>query len=393
MTQSHPITLRELSLQYLSAMAGRKSEGSLRQWRSVLERHVWPLLGERTTLTEDDINAFIDQKRAEGFTARTVVNQSSLLRQLARYGQRTGVLTSVDLSRVQVQHLTPPKATEESPSDVLSREEQSRLRLWVLGSGAAKGTAGESTGEASVGDAPKTVPGKATAYGEVQALCRLGIGLGMETGMRRGELCHLRWQDVDVEGGVVRVPLSAALAAMMRDAWSACRDGGSYVLSGSRRAIDVSTLRKHFVRACDECGIRRRKFGVLRNTFILRTYESGMSAEAICSAYGVRSASGFVSRRRLERAAVRGEDLKAVRGTLRDVSLRWIESLRSGHARSTVYSYSSTLHRYVFPLLRQRRVLRSGDAELLGVRARQCLQLFVEWGRAEGLLVPVENSK
>ena len=127
MTQSHPVTLRELSLQYLSAMAGRKSEGSLRQWRSVLERHVWPLLGERTTLTDDDINAFIEQKRAEGFTARTVVNQSSLLRQLARYGQRTGVLSSVDLSRVQVQHLTPPKATEESPSDVLSREEQSRL--------------------------------------------------------------------------------------------------------------------------------------------------------------------------------------------------------------------------------------------------------------------------
>ena len=370
MTQSHPITLRELSLQYLSAMAGRKSEGSLRQWRSVLERHVWPLLGERTTLTEDDINAFIEQKRAEGFTARTVVNQSSLLRQLARYGQRTGVLSSVDLSRVQVQHLTAAKVAEE-PSDVLSDEEQSRLRRWVLGSGAAKGA----------------------SYDDVQSLCRLGIGLGMETGMRRGELCHLRWQDVDVEGGVVRVPLSAALAAMMRDAWSACRDGGSYVLSGSRRAIDVSTLRKHFVRACDECGIRRRKFGVLRNTFILRTYESGMSAEAICSAYGVRSASGFVSRRRLERAAVRGEDLKAVRGTLRDVSLRWIESLRSGHARSTVYSYSSTLHRYVFPLLRQRRVLRSGDAELLGVRARQCLQLFVEWGRAEGLLVPVENSK
>ncbi len=126
------------------------------------------------------------------------------------------------------------------------------------------------------------------------------------TGLRRGELLALRWQDVDMSAGVIRVrrnytrgefgtpksrrsSRSVPLAARLRRELEVHRDTSLHLGDadlvfchpGTGTVYDPSRLRKRFQAAARRAGLRPVRFHDLRHTFGTRMASAGAPLRAV----------------------------------------------------------------------------------------------------------------
>lgn len=155
-----------------------------------------------------------------------------------------------------------------------------------------------------------------------RGLYDLGLLVCVYTGVRIGEVCGLKWEDVDLGAGVIRIrrtahrvyrpgrgtrltvgnpktagsyreipvikPLAAALYEYSR---TASVRGGCYVLTGNARPAEPQTLRNHFKKVTADLGISMRRFHGLRHTFATRCVESRCDYKILSSILGHASVS------------------------------------------------------------------------------------------------------
>lgn len=115
--------------------------------------------------------------------------------------------------------------------------------------------------------------------------------IALNTGMRRGEILGLRWQDADTVKGFIlisdsksgksrKVPMNAAVL----EALSGFRQVGDYVFqNGSTHVQDVKTA---FHGACDRAGIKGLRFHDLRHTAASRMVEAGIDLVTVSKILG-----------------------------------------------------------------------------------------------------------
>lgn len=146
-----------------------------------------------------------------------------------------------------------------------------------------------------------------------------GVILSLFTGLRIGEVCGLKWEDIDLDEGVIRVrrtvqrvylktpegphetfinigspktrtsrrdvpicaPLRERLERMERP-----EDGEAYFLSGTRTSSEPRTLRESVDRLCARHGIEHFNFHRLRHTFATRCIEAGVDAKTTSELLG-----------------------------------------------------------------------------------------------------------
>lgn len=153
----------------------------------------------------------------------------------------------------------------------------------------------------------------------------LGISLCLKTGMRIGELCALRWEDVDFENHVLTVnrtiervyhveekgkkgkteiifstpktyssarviPLEKKLFAMMKK-YAAVANKDYYIITNTPSVSEPRTYRAYYYRILDKLGLKRRKFHGLRHTFASIMIESGADLKTVSSILGHSSVS------------------------------------------------------------------------------------------------------
>ena len=155
----------------------------------------------------------------------------------------------------------------------------------------------------------------------LQAACRekfsfknTAVLLALGTGLRIGEVCALRWSDIDVKTGVVsvtktaeriyvgegtsvvvgppksessarEVPLPGSVLALLRPFHKVFgRD--VYLVSGGPRPCEPRLLRLHFYRLLEKGGIRRVGFHCLRHTFASRLVASGCDVKTVSALLG-----------------------------------------------------------------------------------------------------------
>jgi integrase len=135
-------------------------------YRSVVRLHLVPCLGQRplVELRPADVQAFLNAKAASGLAPRTVAYLRNVLRQALGHAERTE-LVGRNVARLAL----PPRVPRREVHPL--SPEQARVFLGAI-----------------AGD-------------RFEALYLVALGCGL----RQGEILGLRWSDLDLEAGTVRV--------------------------------------------------------------------------------------------------------------------------------------------------------------------------------------------
>lgn len=145
-----------------------------------------------------------------------------------------------------------------------------------------------------------------------------GILLSLHTGMRIGEVCALRWMDVDMEDRMIHVnhtlqrvykkdlsgtgksklllstpktktsrrsiPISKSLYNVMKGLSPSSPN--MFFLSGSEKIIEVRTFRTFFETFLMKNGFEKFNFHILRHTFATRCIEAGADCKTVSELLG-----------------------------------------------------------------------------------------------------------
>ena len=224
------------------------------------------------------------EKKGCGLAPKTVTDVLSVLKCVLRYARDRGA-QAPDLRGLVARQ-------QRKPLRVFSAEEQRRLTAWLV----AK-----------------------------PDLCRLGILMSLYTGLRIGELCALRWGDIDLEAGnlTVRSTLQRLQTFDERQKThivitppkSACslrsiplpdflieiirpyrRTESCFFLTGTPFYVEPRTMENRYKEALRACGIRDASFHTCRHSFATRCVELGFDIKSLSEILGHASVSITMNR-------------------------------------------------------------------------------------------------
>lgn len=259
----------------------RLKESTYVKYQGILENHVKPKLGGClpqgiTTMTA---NAFTQELlEQDGLSAKTVRDILTVTRSVLSYAQEQagGIFPKVTF--------TYPREIKKEMR-VLSRQEQERFIHYLLSD---------------------------------MDECKFGVLLALLTGMRIGEVCALRWEDVSMEERSIHVhatlqrlqsidpedkaktriiisePKSACsvrMIPMSASAYDLCRqmqqnDPEAYLLTGTREFAEPRVVQYRLDKYTSECGLEGVHFHTLRHTFATRCVEVGFEIKSLSEILG-----------------------------------------------------------------------------------------------------------
>ncbi len=149
-------------------------------------------------------------------------------------------------------------------------------------------------------------------------LCKFGVYMALRTGLRVGELCALRWDDIsmealtisvthtvqrirDLDGEAYRktkvivgtpksdssrrtIPLMPDIAALCR--MFDCGNPKAFILTGTGQCMEPRKLQRYLKSYLEECGISEAHFHTLRHTFATRCIEVGFDVKTLSEILG-----------------------------------------------------------------------------------------------------------
>ncbi len=269
------IRFSQVAEEWLAMVRSEKKHATYTKYRMIYEKYLCPVLG-RVAFSEWDYELLTDlfQKRTIPLSDSLQKSISCVLNQIRSYAVSH---YSVSLSPYSI----PRYKTGTKPVEVLNQSEQARLLQYL--------------------------------YQEMD-IYKLGIVLCISTGLRLGELCALKWQDVDfeehllyinatvqriaVEGGRAKtillegspkscfsrrkIPLSDELEKLLLPYWNH-QEG--YVIKG-RKPMEPRTYQNKFQKYLQSAGVKKKNFHILRHTFATNCISNGVDIKSLSEILG-----------------------------------------------------------------------------------------------------------
>ena len=255
-------TIQTLARVYLEEKTGKVKDSTLKCYQRNIRCHILPKLGGRVAanLTVEDIDDYLEAMQ-ESFSPKLVREVGALLLALLR-------LAGINFTG----EVTLPKVRQKNV-EVFTETELKQLARIIL----------RRTDETG-----------------------LGILLTVYTGIRLGELCGLKWQDVNVQRTVERVAQedgTTCLAVltpktessnrwipipqeMMRVLKPDQRLPETYLLTGGEIIPDPRTMQNRYRALLKRIGVPYRNFHALRHTYATRCIEQGIDAKSVSELLG-----------------------------------------------------------------------------------------------------------
>lgn len=236
-------------------------------YQLLIQNHIKPYFGDLYEVNEEKVQQFVFDKLDAGLSEKTIRDIIIVLKMILKFGIKNGYL---EYAQIDAKF---PSKQEKKDLDVLSKADQKKFMEHLRNNFTFK---------------------------------NLGIFICLSTGMRIGEICGLRWCDVDTVEGVIKVrhtlqriyiiegetrhtellldtpktansvrdiPMSSELLKMLKSLNKVVNEN-YYVISNDIKPIEPRTYRNHYKKLCKQLDIPELKFHGLRHSFATRCIES-----------------------------------------------------------------------------------------------------------------------
>ncbi len=272
--------LGDLAEMWLAERGAVLKRSSLSTYRLIVNKHLIPAFGECEEVSDEDVRAFAENLLEKGCNQKTVRDYLAVLRMIVRWAEGRHLVEQMAIKM-------PVKARQEQAEiQILTVDEERRLLRYVKSNVSLK---------------------------------NIGVWMSVTTGLRIGEICALRWCDIDLKNRVVRVsrtlnriyraredgsaateinldrpktsksertvPLSMELARTLRHLM-AITDKGHYVITNSERPTEPSVYRRYYNRMMRRVGLPGIRFHALRHTFATRCVECNVDYKVLSHILG-----------------------------------------------------------------------------------------------------------
>ena len=271
------ITIKKVYGEWLNAIVNRVKESTYANYTMKFEKHILPYFGEMlcTSINSATINAFIKEKVDSGLSAGYVRDLFNVFRALLVYAQEEYSF------RLSLKNVSLPKAEKKKPHK-MDDGQQKKL----------------------VGYVKNHID-----------LTGLGVLLSLFMGLRIGELCGLKWRDIDITHKILRVN---------RTVQRICKQNGSrktmlvitepkssnskrsiaipdflipylmkfrgnaddYVLSGCEKVVEPRTMQYRYKKLLEAAAVECCNYHQLRHTFATNCVENGYDAKTLSIVLG-----------------------------------------------------------------------------------------------------------
>jgi len=276
----------DLSQEWLRTVQPQIKESTNAKYRNLIQSYIIPEFGTApiSEMTADSISAHCNHLLMQGgvhqtgLSSKTVTDVISVVRRVLRYSQQKGIPTPCTGEGITAKQ-TPKELC------VLSRSEQALLYHYLVGNPSSR---------------------------------NLGILICLLMGLRVGEICALKWEDVSFRDETIHVhqtmqriqvddnnskkrtkviistpkspcsirtiPIPASVMSVIRQHYP---NHSGYVLTGSNDAwVEPRTMQNHFKRVLSEIGIEPVNYHALRHTFATRCVEVGFDVKSLSEILG-----------------------------------------------------------------------------------------------------------
>jgi len=267
-------TIEQATKDYLSNAKPRLKQSTFSRYNFICERHIIPYFEGMSldNLNSKIINQFVQHKAVHGglrnkpLSPKTINDMTCLLLQIAK----TYCNADVHINRLSY---------KQSEINVFTEIEYSNLKAYL-----------------TIGLDNK----------------KLGIIVAMLTGVRIGELCALKWENIDLDSGVItinktmqrvkittdteksktkiivdtpksnasirKIPICPKLTYTLKGFQS---KGNTYLLTNTTDYIEPRIYQRHFKSYLVACNIKDNNFHALRHTFATRGISKEMDIKTI----------------------------------------------------------------------------------------------------------------
>ena len=275
----------ELATEWFESVKLHTKVSTQNKYYNMLKNYILPEYGSKTfdTITHEFIEEhckFLLEsggKNGTGLSAKTVSDTLSIIRNITKFANKKGICISYDANAVQIKQ-------NAKSMRVLNKTEQTQLCEYIL---------------------------------EKPEPCNIGILVCLFTGLRIGEICALRWEDISFSdqsiyihhtlqriqthldhGGktkvvtttpksacsIRRIPLPDEISDILV---SNQKSSSGYLLTNDDfKFIEPRTMQNKFKKVLKSAGIADANFHALRHTFATRCIELGFDVKSLSEILG-----------------------------------------------------------------------------------------------------------
>ncbi|WP_242821747.1 tyrosine-type recombinase/integrase [Ruminococcus champanellensis] len=251
------------------------------------EKHILPEFGDVpcADLTAGRINAFINKKLADGLSASYVRDIFTVFKTMLKYAQEEYGF------KLSLKNVVLPKA-ERKQVEKISDTEQKKLVSYLKAN---------------------------------MSLTAFGILLSLFMGLRIGELCGLKWEDVDFQHKILHIrrtvqrisssngnrktkivissPKSATsfrdivIPDVLMQYFEMFRNqADSFILSGTDKLVEPRTMQYRYKKILRTVDVEDHNYHKLRHTFATNSAEKGFNVKALSAVLGHSSVTLTLNR-------------------------------------------------------------------------------------------------
>ena len=267
-------TIREIAVAWKEYKRPYVKQSTMAAYVLILENHIIPYFGDSDSLHEKEVQAFVLQKLGSGLSTKSVKDILIVLKMVMKFGVKNEWMSYYEWD------IKYPTSSVNKELEVLSVANHRTILNYIQ-------THFTFTG--------------------------LGIYISLSTGLRIGEICALKWSDINVTDGTITVsrtieriyiiegeekhtelvinspktknscreiPMSKELLAMVKPLKKVINDD-FYVLTNDERPTEPRTYRNYYNKLMSKLGIPKLKYHCLRLSFATRCIEAGCDYKTV----------------------------------------------------------------------------------------------------------------